>query len=126
MPRVASVCLPRWSTDRLRRTTAKSPPDGAASLDGPLATAIPDHGRRIIAAVDEAARALGMTVTRARTFAPGLTVVDAEPDADAEGLRRLALWAGARYTPLVAPDPPDASGSTPPAARPFSQPSAPC
>lgn len=61
--------------------------------------------------MDAAARALGvtpgMTVTTARTFAPGLRIVDAEPDADAEGLRRLALWAGARYAPLVAPDPPD-------------------
>lgn len=48
-----------------------------------------------------------MTVTKARTFAPELEIVDAEPDADAEGLRRLALWAGARYAPLVAPDLPD-------------------
>ena len=48
-----------------------------------------------------------MTVTKARTFAPGLQVIDAEPDADADGLRRLALWAGTRYSPLVAPDPPD-------------------
>ena len=48
-----------------------------------------------------------MTVTKARSFAPGLQVVDADPEADAEGLRRLALWAGGRYSPLVAPDPPD-------------------
>lgn len=74
-------------------------------------TAIPDHGRRIVAAVDEAARALGirpgMTITKARAFAPELAVVDAEPEADFEGLRRLALWAGRRYSPVVAPDPPD-------------------
>ena len=72
---------------------------------------IPDHGRRVIAAVDAAARASGvmpgMTLTKARMFAPGLQIVDAEPDADAEGLRRLALWMGTRYAPLVAPDPPD-------------------
>lgn len=48
-----------------------------------------------------------MTVTKARSFAPGLQVVDAEPEADSEGLRRLALWAGRRHAPLVAPDPPD-------------------
>jgi len=110
MRRVASVYLPHWSTDRLRGKTTKSPPDGVL-IDGPLATAIPDHGRRVIAAVDAAARALGvvpgMTVTKARTFAPDLLVVDAEPDADADGLRRLALWAGTRYAPLVAPNPPD-------------------
>lgn len=74
-------------------------------------TAIPDHGRRIVAAVDEAAGALGirpgMTITKARAFAPELAVVDAEPEADFEGLRRLALWAGRRYSPVVAPDPPD-------------------
>lgn len=95
----------------MRRKTAKSPPNDARPGGGPLATAIPDHGRRVIAAVDVAARSLGitpgMTVTKARTFAPGLQVVDAEPDADAEGLRHLALWAGTRYAPLVAPDPPD-------------------
>ena len=104
--------MPSWSTDRLRRKIAKSPPEGGGlSIKGPLATAIPDHGRRVIAAVDASARELGvssgMTVTKARTFAPGLQVVDAEPEADAEGLRRLALWAGARYAPLVAPNPPD-------------------
>ena len=49
----------------------------------------------------------GMTITRARAFAPELDVVDAEPEADLEGLRRLALWAGRRYSPMVAPDPPD-------------------
>ena len=48
-----------------------------------------------------------MTITKARAFAPELDVVDAEPDADFEGLRRLALWAGQRYSPVVAPDPPD-------------------
>lgn len=113
MRRVVSLFLPRWSTDRLRQKTAKSPPDGgdALSPDVPLVTAVPDHGRRIVAAVDASARALGikqgMTITKARSFAPGLQVVDAQRDADFEGLRRLALWAGHRYTPLVAPDAPD-------------------
>jgi len=112
MRRVVSLFLPHWSTDRLRRKSAKLQPelrDTEASQS--LATAIPDHGRRIVAAVDRAAHALGvrsgMTVTKARSFAPGLRVVDAEPEADFEGLRRLALWAGQRYAPIVAPDPPD-------------------
>ena len=74
-------------------------------------TAIPDHGRRIIAAADAAARQLGvkpgMTVTKARQFAGQLDVVDADPAADLESLRRLALWAGQRYAPIVAPDPPE-------------------
>lgn len=74
-------------------------------------TAIPDHGRRIVAAVDAGARALGitpgMTITKARSFAPEIEVVDAQPEADFEGLRRLALWAGQRYSPIVAPAAPD-------------------
>lgn len=86
---------------------AAKPPEASA----PLVTALPDHGRRVIAAVDAAARQLGiqpgMTVTRARAFAPNLAIVDADPDDDLEGLKRLALWAGRRYSPLVAPDPPD-------------------
>lgn len=65
----------------------------------------------MIAAVDDAARRLGihpgMTVTRARSLAPEIDVVDADPDGDLEGLRRLALWAGKRYSPVVAPDPPN-------------------
>lgn len=84
--------------------------DGLA-LDRPLATAVPDHGRRIIAAIDAEARALGiragMTVTKARSLAPELQVVDAEPESDMRGLRDLALWAGRRYSPFVSPDVPD-------------------
>ena len=48
-----------------------------------------------------------MTITKARAFAPELDVVDADPEADIDGLRRLALWAGQRYSPMVAPEPPD-------------------
>lgn len=87
------------------RRKADKPPEG------PLVTAFPDHGRRIIAAVDEGAHALGirpgMTVTRARSFAPDLIVVDADLEGDQEGLKRLALWAGRCYSPVVAADPPD-------------------
>ena len=76
-----------------------------------MVTAIADHGRRIVASVDARARGLGvapgMTITRARSFARDLHVVDADPEADAAALRRLCLWAGGRYAPLVAPDPPD-------------------
>jgi protein ImuB len=110
MRRVVSLFLPYWSTDRLRRKTGKSPPErGSEQICAPLVTAIPDHGRRIVAAVDGGAWALGiragMTITKARSFAPELDVVDADLDADLEGLRRLTLWAGQRYSPLVAPDP---------------------
>ncbi|MGE6695185.1 DUF6504 family protein [Sphingobium limneticum] len=108
MRRVVSLFLPHWSTDRLRRKNASSRPDAAPA---PMVTAIPDHGRRVVASVDGQARTLGivpgMTITKARSFAPELLVVDAEPEADLQGLRRLALWAGQRYSPVVAPDVPD-------------------
>jgi protein ImuB len=113
MRRVVSVYLPHWSTDRLRRGTAKSLPEGqgAAASIIPLVTAIPDHGRRIVAAVDATARAVGIvpgiTITKARSFAPEIEVIDAQPEADFEGIRKLALWAGQRYSPIVAPDAPD-------------------
>lgn len=47
-----------------------------------------------------------MTVTKARSLAPELIVIDADPEEDLQGLHRLALWAGRRYAPVVAPDPP--------------------
>lgn len=94
----------------MRRKTAKPPPDARAS-PAPLVTALPEHGRRIVATTDAAARALGiapgMTITKARSFTPELDVIDADPAADLDGLCRLALWAGQRYAPIVAPDPPD-------------------
>jgi protein ImuB len=65
----------------------------------------------VLADVDLAARRLGilpgMTVTKARSLAPELQVMDADPEGDLEGLRRLALWAGKRYSPVAATDPPD-------------------
>jgi protein ImuB len=122
MRRVVSLYLPGWSTDRLRRQSAASPAEGPGlDPDRPLATALPDHGRKLVAAVDARARALGihpgMTVTKARSLAPELLVVDADPEGDLAALRRLALWAG-RYSPVVSPDPPggiwiDITGCTP-------------
>ncbi len=107
MRRVVSLFLPHWSIDRLRRKRKTSQPDGTA----PAATAIAEHGRRVIAATDAQARALGikpgMTVTQARSFAGQLEVFDADPQADLDGLAKIALWAGQRYAPIVAPDPPD-------------------
>lgn len=61
-------------------------------------------------AADAAAQALsvrvGMTVALAQATTPGLTVVDANAQADAAALEKLAIWA-LRYSPLVAPDLPD-------------------
>ena len=89
--------------------------------DRPLATVTADHGRRIIASADGAARALGvtpgMTLTRARASAADLVVADLDPDADLAGLERLALWAARRYTPSSPSIRPTACGSTSRAAK---------
>jgi len=119
MRRVVSLFLPSWSTDRIVRKLRQQPdrsagiatPGTPAPALAPLVTALPDHGRRVVASVDAAARALGirpgMTLTQARGFAPDLLVVDDDPEENFEGLKRLALWATRHYSPVAAPHPPD-------------------
>lgn len=62
-------------------------------------------------AVDPSAQSLGlrpgMPVAKAQAIVPGLIVMDADRQADADGLRRLALWALQRVSPVVMADPPD-------------------
>lgn len=45
-----------------------------------------------------------MTVAHANARVANLTIVEAEPDADAAGLDALALWAALRFSPVAAPD----------------------
>jgi len=105
MRRVVSLCLPTWPTDRLRRTASATPPPAE-----PLVTSEQDGQRRVIAAVDLAARRLGLRpglpIAQARARIPGLHVVDADASGDSEALERLAQWC-LRYSPIVAVDPPD-------------------
>ena len=76
----------------------------------PLITAASDGRRMVVAAADRAALALGirpaMPLAHARAMVPGLTVVDADPEADAAALARVAEWC-LRYSPLTASDPSD-------------------
>ncbi len=69
-----------------------------------------DGPRRVVGAVDRAARALGLrpglALAQAQAMVPGLTVIPADPEGDAAALGRLAAWCLC-YAPLVAPDPPD-------------------
>src|SRR5258707_285368 len=92
MRRVVSVWLPTWPTDRLRRTLNRVDPPA----DRPTATAIHDGRRRIVAAVDMAARAEGlapgMPLVHAWMLVPELVVEDADPAADLVGLHKLAIW----------------------------------
>ena len=65
---------------------------------------------RLVAAADATAYGLGlrigMPLTQAQALVPDLHVCDATPDEDEASLRQLARWA-IRYSPVVAPNPPD-------------------
>jgi len=88
---------------RLRRSGAWQPakPFVIAALEG--------HQNTIIA-VNDAARihgiAPGMTLSRARVISPDVKAEPASPEGDARALEHLAARA-LRYSPLVAPCPPD-------------------
>ncbi|TIP26225.1 MAG: DNA polymerase Y family protein [Mesorhizobium sp.] len=107
MPRVVSLFLPTWPTDRFRRKSG----DAAPPPETPLVLVGRDGRRRVVLATDVAAQTaglrIGMPASKAQAFVPGLIVHDAEPEADVEALERLALWALRRYAPIVAADPPD-------------------
>jgi protein ImuB len=104
MRRVISLWLPTYATDRLRRLP-DAPPDEA-----PLVTVVRDGARRLIATADGTAAMLGLKpglkLAQAQAMVDGLVVREADPAAEAEGLRKLAGWC-LRYAPLVAPDLPD-------------------
>jgi protein ImuB len=107
MKRVASLFLPSWPTDRLRRAMGANAP----SLDVPLVLIGHEGRKRVVLAADTAARRVGlrpnMPVSKAQALVSGLQIVDADPAADLIGLEKLALWIQRRYAPLVASDPPD-------------------
>ncbi|KAB0679084.1 Y-family DNA polymerase [Aureimonas leprariae] len=106
MTRVASLWLPRWPTDRLRRTS----PGTAPPAEVPLVLVGRDGNRRTAVALDRAAEAaglsIGMPTAKAQALLPGLAVLEADPVGDAAALERLAIWA-LRFSPVVAADPPD-------------------
>jgi protein ImuB len=90
MPRVVSLFLPAWSTDRVRRNLGVAAPPAEA----PLVLIGREGRRRVVLAADRAARRaglrVGMPVTKAQALVKDLIVKDAEPAADADALERLA------------------------------------
>ena len=104
MPRVVSLFLPTWPTDRVRRSSAAPP------LDTPLVLVGREGPRSVVLAADAAAQVAGlrcgMPATKAQALVSGLVVQNADPSGDRQALERLAVWA-LRYAPMVAADPPD-------------------
>lgn len=102
MRRVVSLWLPRFATDRLRRTA------GRDSRRQPLATVEARDGRLLLAGLDRAAAAVGLypgqPLGDARAILPVLRSLPANPAAERRALARLAGWCG-RYTPWTAPLP---------------------
>jgi protein ImuB len=86
---------------------------GAAAppVEAPLVLTGRDGRRRVVLALDTAARRtglrLGMPAAKAQALVPGLIMKDADPATDTKALDRLALWALQRYAPIAAADPPD-------------------
>ena len=83
----------------------------ALSRDVPLALKSKVGSKRVISAVDDLARRAGlyrgMPVAKAQVLVSDLQLVDADPEADAVALEKLARWALKHYSPVVAADPRD-------------------
>lgn len=84
--------------------------DAAPPRETPLILIGREGRRRVVLAADRAAQRaglyVGMPATKAQALVKELVVKDAEPEADAAALERLALWA-LRYAPIAAADPAD-------------------
>lgn len=120
--RYLSIWLRRLATDRLTRRRAGGAGDGRAVAGGdasgpasagesaPLVVAQKVNSALRIAAMNDAAARLGLTVgtalADARARHPGLLVAEADPEAERRLLAAIADWCD-RYTPLAALDPPD-------------------
>ncbi len=81
-----------------------------ALRDIPFALAVPEHGRKVITAVNPAGRMEGiepgMVVADARVLYPTLEVIDEQPGHAGRLLKALAVWC-IRFTPVAGMDEPD-------------------
>jgi protein ImuB len=113
MSRIVSVWLPRWPILRFFASQTRQANNKTLSQhykpvapEQPFVLAVAAAGGPRIAALNEAAEALGLAVGEpladARAKAGVLQVRTIDPGADDAALRRLALWA-TRYTPTASP-----------------------
>jgi protein ImuB len=81
-----------------------------ALRDLPFVLSAPDHGRKVITAINEQALTKGiesgMVVADARAIFPSLEVLDDDPALSGKLLKVISEWC-IRYTNIVAIDPPD-------------------
>jgi protein ImuB len=74
-------------------------------VDPPLVAISKSGSKRWVSAADAAAcklgLKLGMPTSKAQAIVANLTMIDADPAADAAALERLALWALRQYSPVV-------------------------
>jgi protein ImuB len=111
--RVVSLFLPDWPIDRLRLQRAAGHKVDAETRppETPLILAQRIGNRRIVHALNNAARAAGlkpgMAVAQAQVLVPDLVIQNAAIPEDEAALQKLSLWALQLYSPLVTADPPD-------------------
>jgi protein ImuB len=102
--RLLCVWSPNWAIETWRRRHPGAP------RDRPFALITATRGVRRLTALDEAATRLGLfkgqAAADAAALVPELLTHDADPAADAVALEALCDWS-ARFSPAVAPDPPD-------------------
>jgi protein ImuB len=111
MPRrYLAIWLKHWPVDRWRRAQPRDAKPADARADPPLVLVETVGPRRQVVAPDPRALAQGiapgMGLADAQALVSDLRVEPADRAADAAALHRLAEWA-IRFSPLVAPDPPD-------------------
>jgi len=109
--RYLAIWLKSWSADRWWRTRRKEhTARSVAPAERALVLVETVGPRRLVVGADDRAMAfgvaLGQGVADAQALVPDLLVQQADPAGDRAALTRLAEWA-TRFSPLVAPDPPD-------------------
>ncbi len=90
--------------------------NGGSSEDAPILLSRRDGQRELVAACCARSRdhgvRTGMTLAHARALLPtggtSAVVLPHEPQRDDRALERLAVWASLRFSPIAAPEPPDA------------------